>query len=117
MKTAQVIDPVNVVGMGMGKKDGVDTGDLVADCLRSQVRGGVDQNVFAGSFDQDGGAGSFVPWVVRCADAAAAADHRDASGSAATEDCYLHGSSSTCSRNRLTSGAKVSCSSRNASWP
>jgi hypothetical protein len=91
MKAAQIVDAVDMVGMGMGKEHGIDAGNFVPDCLFPEIGRGIHEKVPAGGFDQDRGAGSFVPWIGGSADTAVAADHWNPRGSSAAEYGYFHG--------------------------
>ena len=93
MKSPQIIDTVDMVGMGMGEQHGVDPGDLFADGLLSEVGRCIHQDVVARGLDQDGSASPLVPWFEGSADRAGTANHRHAGGCAAAENGYLHGTS------------------------
>ena len=78
VEPSQVVNPVDMVCMGMGEENGIYSGDVVRNCLGAKVRRGVDKDIFAAIFDQKGGSGPLVLWIIRAADPAVAADHRNA---------------------------------------
>ena len=47
VETSKIVDPVDVVGVGMGKEDRVDCGNLLTDHLVAKVCAGVDKDIFA----------------------------------------------------------------------
>lgn len=63
VKASQVINPVDMVCMGMGKENGINVRNALPYCLGTEIRGGVDQDVSAFILDQQGGACSGVLWI------------------------------------------------------
>ena len=90
VETSQVIDTMDMIGMGMGEQDRVDMRDIFPERLFSQVCGGVHQNVPSGGFNDDRSAGAFVTRIAGRTDRAAATYHRHTGGGAAAKDGYFH---------------------------
>ena len=86
----QVVDPMGVIGVGVGQQHGVEPGDLRVDQLPAQVRGEIHQHdrlaVRAGAFDERRAAPAQVPGLVRVAGAPALRHARHAAGRAAAKD-------------------------------
>ena len=93
VKAPQVVDAIDVVGVRMGEENCIHPGDAFAKGLLAQVGGGVDNDEAPVVLNHDGGTGSLVPRVCGAADLAAAADHRDTGGCAASQDNQFHGRS------------------------
>src|SRR3954447_785984 len=87
---AQVVDAVDVVGVGVGVEERVDGADAGVQALLPQVGAGVDQDAPALRLDQDRAAAALVARVGRAADGAGAADLRHAGRGAAAEDRDSH---------------------------
>src|SRR5690606_29508210 len=64
----QVVDAVDMVGVGVGEEDGVDPGEALAQNLLAQVGGGVDKHVFVAVGKQGAATGSLVAGIVGLAD-------------------------------------------------
>ena len=90
MKSAQVINAIDVVSVGMAEKYGIDAANLLAQSLRSQVGGRIDQNGMIVITNQQRCACPLVPWVIRPADRAAAANHGNSGGGATAQNSNLH---------------------------
>ncbi len=74
---ADVVEAEDVVGVGVGVKDGVDAGDVGAQGLGAEIGRGVDQDIFAGVLHQDGGAEAVIARIGGGAGGAGAADGGD----------------------------------------
>jgi hypothetical protein len=83
---AEVVEAEDVVGVGVGIEDGVEIGYSGAEGLGAEVRGGVDDDVFAGEVEPNGGAEAVIAGVGGGADVAIAANGGDADAGAGTED-------------------------------
>ena len=87
---AEVVDAVDVVGVGVGEGDAVEEAGAGGEELRAQVGGGVDQRAGGarggGALEEEGAAAAAVLRVFRVAVAPVAADAGDAGGGAAAED-------------------------------
>jgi hypothetical protein len=90
MKAAQVVDTIDVIGVGVGEKNCINMGNGLCECLSSKVGRGVDQDEFPRSFYQDRSTGSGILRVGGGTDRALAPDHRNAGGRSAAENRYLH---------------------------
>lgn len=65
VEAAQVINAVDMIGVGMGEEYGVDPVDIVAERLAAQVGGGIDQDIPVFVADEERGAGALVSFVIR----------------------------------------------------
>ena len=83
---AEVVEAEDVVGVRVGVEDGVDAGEVLAECLRVEVGAGVDEDGFVLVLDENGGAGAAVMGVGGGADRAIAAQGGHAHGRAAAEE-------------------------------
>lgn len=63
MKAAQIVDAVDMVGMGVGEQDSIYVRDIFPDNLLSQIGRGVNKYEFAVVFNNDGGTGPLVPGI------------------------------------------------------
>ena len=92
--TSELINAMDMVGMRMGVKDGINPRNSLAQGLLSQVRRGVDQEAFWSvaplGLNPNGGTKPFVFRIFRAADFAIAVDQRNAGGSSASEDRKNH---------------------------
>ena len=77
---AEVVDAVQVVGMVVGEKHGIDPVEALAHRLHAQFSGRIHQQIEAFGPDENGGPGPLVAWVRRAADIAITADHWHAVG-------------------------------------
>jgi hypothetical protein len=75
MEAAQVIDTIDMIGMGVGEEDGVNPVQAFAQGLPPQIGGGINQDVPPPVPDQKGSPRSPVLWVVRTAYPAPASHH------------------------------------------
>ena len=82
----EIIEAEDMVGVGVRIKDGVEVGDTRAKALGAEVRGGVDDDVFAREIQPDGGAHAVIARVVGGADIAVATNRRNADAGAGAED-------------------------------
>jgi len=87
---AQVVDAVDVVGVGVGEQHGVHPVDPLRHELQPQLGRGVDQEAAPARLDQRRGAHAPVARVRRRAGAAVAADLRHAERGAAAEQHQTH---------------------------
>jgi len=99
VEAAQIVDAVDVVGVGVGQKHRVDVRYPLAQHLFAEVRRGVHQDAPAPALDQDGSAGSLVVPVGGIADLTVAADHGNAGRRARAEDGNFHVSDLVMARN------------------
>src|SRR5690606_19612355 len=87
---AEVVDAVDMVGMGMGVDDAVEGADIGVEKLGAEVGGGVDQDaggeVAVDALDQHRAAAAVVLRVLRVTGAPMAAEAGDAARGAAAED-------------------------------
>jgi hypothetical protein len=90
VKSPEIVDPMNVVGMGMGKEDGVDPRDTLPYCLGTEVGRCVYEYVLAVMLDQQGGPGPLVSRIGGRTDTASATDHGDSGRCAAAENGEFH---------------------------
>jgi hypothetical protein len=79
-----------MVGVGVGEKYCVDPLYAFTQCLKTQIRRGVNQDIAIVMLYQEGSPRPLVPWVIRRADPAAAADHRHAGGCPAPQYRDVH---------------------------
>jgi hypothetical protein len=86
----QVVEAVDVVGVGVGEEHGIDAADVVNERLLAEVGRGVDEERAATAgiehFDQHAGAQPAVARVGRGADGAVAGDARHAGRGAGAEE-------------------------------
>ncbi len=80
-----VIEPHDVIRMGMGEQGRIQTGDPFPKALDTEIGGGIDDEVEIGGLHQKGGPGPVIAWVGRPADRAIAPDDRDAVGGPGSE--------------------------------
>ena len=73
-----------MVGVAVGVKDGVESIELFAHGLKTEVGRGVDDYVATVVGEEDGGPGAFVAGVGRFADSAVAGERGNAHGGAGT---------------------------------
>src|ERR1039457_7073149 len=106
MKAAQIVDAIDMIGMGMGEEDGIDMHDLLAQGLLAKVGGGVHQNVPTVVPDKQRSSRSVIPRILRRTGRACAADHRYARGCSAPENGNFHGFSPSVS---LTKNSRIHC--------
>jgi len=78
MKTAQIVDTVDMVGMGMGKQHGIDLGYSLTQHLLPQIGASVNQDIPAARLDQQRGPRTLITRVCRATDRAVATHHRHA---------------------------------------
>lgn len=88
---AEVVEAHDVVGVGVGDKDGVEVRDVVAEALAAEIGAGVDDPGELWGAQEDGGAVALVAGVWGAADGAGAADHGDAEGGAGAEKSEFEG--------------------------
>jgi len=75
VKGADVIETKDMIGMGMGKQDRVNSGQSGAEGLFAKVRAGINQYDLAVVLDGDARAKAAVSWIGALANAAEAPDH------------------------------------------
>lgn len=75
---SQVIEPGDMVGMGVGENDRVGAGDLLADTLQPQLRRGIDDKRAEPVIDVNRAAGTGVAGVGGSADRAGTSEKRNA---------------------------------------
>jgi hypothetical protein len=75
MEAAQIVDTIDMIGMGVGEEDGVNLVQAFSQGLLPQIGGGVHQDVSFPVPDQQGSARSLVLRVVRTAYPALAPHH------------------------------------------
>src|SRR5262249_42508502 len=92
---AKIIDSMQMIGMGMGQDDRVETVDLGGKQLLAQIGRGVDQHGLAAALDQQRGAAPAVARVRRVAGAPIGTDRRHAGRRTAAEERRLHGAGGT----------------------
>ncbi len=86
---AEVVESVDMVGVGVRIKDGMDPRDLIFEEELSEVRRGIDDEVALGGVDKDAGSSAVVVSVEGTADMAVTAEHGDAvTGAGAHEDDF-----------------------------
>ena len=91
VKSADVVQAHDMVGMGMGEDDRVDHIDGVGDALKAKLGSRVDQHAAgAGRRNDNGGASAAVVGIGAGADFAVAADHRNAGAGAGAEEKKFH---------------------------
>ena len=78
VKAPDVVEAVEVVGMRVGKENGVEVLYSGIQHLHPEVRRGVDDNGGAAAFYRDAGPAACIVRVTAPADCAVAADYRDA---------------------------------------
>jgi hypothetical protein len=83
---ANVVETKDVIGVGVGIKDGIEVVESGAEGLVAQVRRGVNEDAGGAELEQDRGAEAFVAWVGRVAHLARAADHGNAYAGAGAEN-------------------------------
>src|SRR6185437_7005718 len=82
---AQVVNAENVVSVGMGIENRIQMTDVFPDGLSAKVRSGINQDCFAGIFNEHGRPGALVMRIGRLTYGAIAADCGHAHRSAASE--------------------------------
>ncbi len=93
---SQIVEPHDVVRVGMGVQDCVDEAQIFAECLLAKIGSGINQHrsfvVALAKLDENRGTHAGIPGIGRGADGAAATERGDAHGSAAAEenDLCLH---------------------------
>lgn len=85
IKSADIVKTHDVIGMSMGKDDGVDHVDGISDALQAKFRGGVDQNPGIAAGNDCGRTHALVVDIGAGTDRAMASNHRDAGGGAGAE--------------------------------
>lgn len=80
---------MDMVGVGVGIENGVDSWDFFSQGLEAEVRAGVDDDAFAVYLEPGACSRSFVARVARAADGAVAADEGDSTGGAGAQDRHL----------------------------
>src|SRR6185312_4793157 len=86
----QIVDAVQMVGMRMGPKHGIDAADAGIEQLHAHIGRGIDQQDRAALLHQDRGAAPAVTRLVRIAAAPAAAHDRHAERCATSQDGHFH---------------------------
>ncbi len=87
---AQIVDTMQVVGMGMGEQHGVERGDAGIEQLLAQIGRGVDEEPRPALLHHHRAAPPAVARVPQIAGAPLAADARHAPGRAAAQHRYAH---------------------------
>jgi hypothetical protein len=87
---AQIIDPVQVVGMRVCKKHRVDPIDICREELQSQLRWSVDQQLAISGFENHSMASPLIARIRRAAYIASTPDHGYAERSSSAEEAKLH---------------------------
>ena len=77
-EAAEIIDAMEVIGVGVGEKDGIDAHDVLADDLFAEIGADIDEDAGVIRVDPGSGAQVAIAWVGGVADGAVAADHRHA---------------------------------------
>lgn len=80
-----VVEPHDVIGVGMGDQRGIEPGDPFPEALAPEIGRGVDDKVAVGCLHQKGGPRPVIARVGRLADRASATDHGDAVGCPGSE--------------------------------
>ena len=86
IKTADFIDPVNVVRVGVGIKDCVKPGQPSAQCLGAKVCGGIDEEALLMGLDPERASEALVLRVGRSANRAGASDEGNPCGGPAAKN-------------------------------
>jgi len=79
-----------VVDVAVSYQDGIKPGDICTQRLLSKIGRSVNKYGFAGVFDKDRGAETFIARIVGKARLAVACDRRHARGSSGSEEGQLH---------------------------
>ena len=87
---AQIVEPVQVIGVGVGVEQRVDFTDTGIKALHADVRRAVDENAETLPFDIDAAAAAVIFGIGRAADAAVATDLWHAARCSTAEDGHLH---------------------------
>ena len=84
---SQIVEPHDVVRVGVGVQDCVDEAQIFAECLLAKIGSGINQHrsfvVALAKLDENRGTHAGIPGIGRGADRAAATERGDAHGSAA----------------------------------
>ncbi|MEN9722510.1 MAG: hypothetical protein RJB38_496 [Pseudomonadota bacterium] len=83
---AKIVEATDVIGVGVGVENGVDSKDFLSKRLRPEVAGRINEKAFSTSSDPDRGAGSMVFGVLRAAYRATAADQGNARRGSTSEN-------------------------------
>jgi hypothetical protein len=90
-ESAQVVDSVEMVGVGVGQEDGVEPSNVSADGLFAEVAAEVDEDAdglfWVWGVEPGGGAKASVPRVLGTADRTIATNHGDAVRGSSAEKC------------------------------
>jgi hypothetical protein len=90
MKPAKIINPIDMIGMGVREEYRIDPLDAFTQRLKAQIRRSVNQDTSSVVLYEQGGPCALVPRIIRRADPAAASHHRNARGCSAPQNCNLH---------------------------
>ncbi len=85
-EAAEVVEAHEVIGVGMGKEDGVEMVETFAQRLLPEIGGRVDEDFCAGCADMKGGAGTLIARIGGKTNGATASDHGNPLGRAGTKD-------------------------------
>jgi hypothetical protein len=86
MGSPQIVDAVDMIGMGMGVKHGIDMAQAFAQGLLAKIGGGVDDDLLIAMSNQHTAAGSPVTRIGGTADGTGTAEHRHAGTRSRTEN-------------------------------
>ena len=82
---AHVVEPHDVIGMGMGEEGGVETGDPLPQALDAEVGSRIDDEMPVGCAHENRGAGAVIPGIRGTADCTFAPYDRNPLGCAGSE--------------------------------
>ena len=91
VEAAQVVNTIDMIGVGMGKQHAIDLLYAMPQHLQPQIRRGIHQNRIPLMRDQERSPAPLITGIGRTADRALAANHRHTGGGAASKYRYLHG--------------------------
>lgn len=82
---AHIVEPHDVIGMGMCEKGGVETGNPLPQALDAEVGSRIDDEMALGCADKKRGAGAVIPGIRGTADSTVAPYDRNPLGCAGSE--------------------------------
>jgi hypothetical protein len=88
---ANVVEPLDVIGVAVGEKNGGEVIEARGESLGAEIRGGVNDDVLAVAGEKNRGPQALVVGVGGLADGTVAADRGDSHGSAGTENGEMDG--------------------------
>lgn len=86
-KGPNLVEADDVIDVIVGVEDVIDFGEPLSEGLFAEVRTGVYENFDLVCLEENGGAGSRVPWIGGSADFASATDDRNSHGGAGAKKC------------------------------